>query len=144
MSKSIGGPAVLIVDNDLGFVWWLGDIFHEVGYRPVPAMNAQQAASLVAELNVVVSIAVVNPALPGVRKLIKALRQADNRVGIVLVHDSNDSTTVLAHALTILDRPTGVEPVSRPEWLKKLRRVLKLAERAAAPKVISYPFRKVH
>ena len=144
MSKRTGGPAVLIVDDDLGFVWWLGDIFQEVGYRPVPALNAQQAASLVGELNVAVSIAVVNPGLPGIRKLIQSLSDADNRVRIVLVRDPNDSRAVQNHAHTILDRPTGVESVSRPEWLKKLRRVLKLAEQAASLKVISYPSRKFH
>jgi hypothetical protein len=29
----LGKPTVLIVDGDLGFIWWLGDVFAEAGCR---------------------------------------------------------------------------------------------------------------
>jgi hypothetical protein len=65
------GPTALIVDDDLGFVWWLGERFHEAGYQPAPALNPRQAGFLVKELNLKITVVVVNPGLPGARKLIK-------------------------------------------------------------------------
>src|SRR5579864_7603483 len=42
---------VLIVDDDLGFVWWLGDIFNEAGARCVPALSCGAAMVLTKRLN---------------------------------------------------------------------------------------------
>ena len=41
------GPTILIVDEDVGFVWWLGELFSEFGYRSIPALSCRQALSLV-------------------------------------------------------------------------------------------------
>jgi ActR/RegA family two-component response regulator len=133
LSQHTAGPTVLIVDDDLGFVWWLGELFHEAGYRPVPALSARQAISLVKEVNLKVAVAVVNPELRGARKLIKTLRQAESRlVKIVLIRDPTALTTVVVGAHAILERPSDWEPPSRHEWLRKLRRILKEAEETAA------------
>lgn len=143
VSKPSTGPTVLIVDDDLGLIWWLGDMFHEAGYRPVPALSARQALSFVEELNLKVAVVVVNPELLGVRRMIKTLNHSDrNHVGIILVSDSRDSTTDTIRAHAILDRPSGLELPSRQEWRRKLHRILKQLEETAAPKLIGYPFRK--
>jgi hypothetical protein len=44
-------PVVLILDTDLGFVVWLGEIFSEVGCEVVPALNSDQALSIIRERN---------------------------------------------------------------------------------------------
>jgi DNA-binding response OmpR family regulator len=143
VSESSGGPTVLIVDDDLGFVCWLGERFHEAGYRSLPALNARQAGSLAKELNIKINVLVVNPGLRGVRRLIKTLNHADSPpVKVILIRDPASSTAIVIRAHAILERPSGWEVVSRHEWLRKLRRILKEVEDTAAiGKISGYPSR---
>ena len=140
MSKPSGGLTALIVDDDLGFVWWLGDRFHEAGYQIVPALNAPQADALVKDLNLKINVAVVNPGLTRIRALIKRLRQADGAVKIIAIRNATGSDTISIQPDATLERPSGWEPVSRDEWLRKLRRILRRAEQTVAmPKISGYP-----
>lgn len=131
----------LIVDDDLGFVWWLGDRFHEAGYRTVPALDARQASSIVKELNLKIDVVVVNPALRGVQRLINTLSHAESPpLKIIVIRDPTPSRTILIRADGILERPSGWGPASRHEWLRKLRRILKQAqETAGIHKISGYP-----
>jgi DNA-binding NtrC family response regulator len=141
VSKPSSGPTVLIVDDDLGFACWLGEMFHEAGYRSAPALSARQAVSFVKELNLKVAAVVVNPSLPGVRKLIKTLSQTHCRlVKVILIRDPAAPATLAIRAHARLERPSGWEPASRHEWHRKLKRILEEAEEAAASARISgYP-----
>src|SRR5258708_6666649 len=69
--EPLGGPTILIVDDDLGFVCWLGEIVTEAGYQAVPALDSLQAAALVNELNLQIDLVVMNPGLPGVSQMIE-------------------------------------------------------------------------
>jgi PleD family two-component response regulator len=127
-SKPSSGPTVLIVDDDLGFISWLGAIIHEVGYRPVPALCARQALSLVEEFSLNVAVVVLNPELEGIRTLIRTLNQAQSRlVKVILIRDPTAPTSVVIHAHAILERPCGWESESRHEWLGTLSRILAVA-----------------
>jgi len=126
-----GPPSVLIVDEDLGFVGWLGELFNEVGYRALPALNCRQAISLIKKFKLDVDVLAVNAGLPGVSGMIGMLRRPNRPLKIVVIRSSPaDMRVVLAHAT--LERPTGWEPISRPVWLKKVLSVLKQAEARAA------------
>src|ERR1700690_3070154 len=72
-SEASHAPVVLIVDEDLGFVWWLGQIFSQVGCQVVPALNSVQTDSLTRDLNLKIDVLVVNPELAGVTELIQSL-----------------------------------------------------------------------
>ena len=125
VSKPSGGPIALIVDDDLGFVWWLGERFHEVGYCPAPALNPRQAGSLLKELNLKITVVVVNPGLPGAQRLMKTLSRTQSpRVKIIIIRDPSVPTTAAVRAHAIVERPLSLEPTSRHEWLRKLRRIL--------------------
>jgi hypothetical protein len=141
VTKPSGGQIALIVDDDLGFVWWLGERFHEAGYRPVPALTVRQAISIVKELNIKIPVVVVNPGLPGVRKLIRSLSQVDQpAVKVILIGDTTSPPSTLIRAHGTLERPSAWESVSRFEWLRKLRMILKqVEETAVSPKTSSYP-----
>ena len=125
MNKPSGGPIALIVDDDLGFVWWLGERFHEAGYCPVPALSPTQAGSLVNELDLKITVLVVNPGLRGVQRLMKTLSKAQSLpVKVILIQNPSLPPTVALRAHAIVERPSGLEPASRHEWLRKLRRIL--------------------
>jgi hypothetical protein len=116
-------------------------MFHEAGYRSAPALSVRQAFSFVKEFNLKVAVMVVNPNLPGVRKLIKTLSQTHSRLAkIILIRDRAALTTVVIRAHARLERPSGWEPASRHEWRRKLKRILEEAEEAAAnARIGGYP-----
>lgn len=140
MSELSGGPTALIVDDDVGFVCWIGERFQEAGYQPVPALNVRQAASLIKELDLKIAVAVVNPGLRGVRRFIKTLSQTRSLVKIILIRDSRVPTTVEVRTHAIVERPSGWAPASRHEWLRKLRRILSQAdETVSIPNITGHP-----
>lgn len=115
----------MIVDDDLGFVCWLSERFNEAGYRSVPALNSRQAGSIVKELNLKITVVVVNPRLPGIPKLIRNLNDVDrSSLKVIVIRDSTVSTPVLFRVDETLERASGWEAPSRHEWLRKLRMIL--------------------
>ena len=140
VSKLLGGPTALLVDDDLGFVYWIGERFHEAGYQPVPALNVRQAVSLIKKLDLKIAVVVVNPGLRGVRSFIKTLSQRQSFAKIILIRDPRAPITVVVRAHAIVERPSGLEPASRHEWLRKLRRILSHAdETASITKLTGHP-----
>jgi hypothetical protein len=117
-------PVVLIVDEDLGFVWWLSEIFSEAGCQVVPALNSEQTVSITRELNLEVDVVVANPDLTGIREMIKTL--STSRVPkIVAIRDGDADAAGTVRAQASLKRPSGWGPVSRQEWLGCVRGVVK-------------------
>lgn len=123
MSERSRAPNILIIDDDVGFLWWLGELFNEIGYRSIPALNCKEALALVRNLSGGVDLLVINPALKGVAALVRILNRVQ-RPKIVLIHESSAKTIPLVEAAAILERPTGWGPVSRQEWRQKVSRVL--------------------
>lgn len=132
MTQSPVPTTVWIVDDDLGFVWWLGEIFTEAGCRALPALNCEQAISLLKKLNVGIDLLVVNPHLPGVSKMLHILGRAHRNLKIVAIAKASQELTAAIHQQANLERPSASDSISRPEWLNKVRRLLKEVT-AAAP-----------
>jgi DNA-binding NtrC family response regulator len=117
-------PTVWIVDDDLGFVWWLGEIFAEAGCRTLPALSAEDAISLMKKLKAGMDVVVVNPELPGIRGMLQTLSRGNPHLRVVTIGASGE----LEKKFTVggrLPRPTAFEPISRPEWLQNVRRLLR-------------------
>jgi hypothetical protein len=122
--ESAHTPVVLIVDEDLGFIWWLGQIFSQAGCQVVPTLSSDQTLSLARDLNLKVDLVVVNPELSGISELIQALSSTrPPKVVAIRNHDSNIRVALPAHAT--LERPSGWGPVSEKEWLGCVRRLVK-------------------
>ena len=123
---------VWIVDDDLGFVWWLGEVFTEAGCRALPAMSCEQAVSLMKKLNVGIDLLVLNPQLPGVIRMLKILSSAYANFKIVVIGKVSPALTTVIRPQANLERPSSSDSISRPEWLKKIRKLLKEMATAAA------------
>ena len=131
MSRPAPLPSVLIVDEDLGFLGWLGDLFSEAGYRALPALNCRQALSLIKRFKLDVDVVAVNDELPGVTGMIGMLKRAHRPLKIVAIrnHAGERPGAIPVHAT--IERPSGWEPISRSVWLQKILSVLKQAEAKA-------------
>lgn len=124
-------PAVLIVEEDLGFLGWLGDLFTEAGYRALPALNCRQAISMIKKFKFDVDVIAVDEGLPGVPAMIGMLKRSHRPLKIVAIRDPTveGREEIAAHAT--LERPSGWEPISRSDWLLKVLQVLKQAQAKA-------------
>ena len=116
---------VLIVDDDLGFVCWLGDILAEAGYQSVPASDSREATALIQDLHLQVDVVIVNPGLPGISEMIQTLSRPPLKIVAIRNPATDVAGTIPAQAT--LERPSSSDPLSRQEWLKKVRRVLRRA-----------------
>ena len=132
MTEPPAPTTVWIVDGDLGFVWWLGEIFTEAGCRALPALSCEQAVSLMKKLNVGIDLLVLNPQLPGVIRMLKILSSAHPNFKIVAIGNASPALITAIHPQANLERPSSSDSISRPEWLKKIRKLLKEMAAAAA------------
>ena len=116
-------PAILIVDDDLGFLVWLGLTLSAGGFVTVPATTGLQAEQLVAELGVRISLAIVNLALPGMSDLVRRLKRRDPSLKLISIRSSSGPT------LTI--KTDASHSRSKQGWLTLVRKVLGI-EKATA------------
>jgi hypothetical protein len=65
---------VLIVDRDLGFVFWLGSALGGAGYKVFPAKGVPEATALISELKLELDLLIVNSSLDGAGNLVDAVR----------------------------------------------------------------------
>jgi hypothetical protein len=116
------GATVLIVDNDLGFVFWIGEIFTAVGCHAVPTLDCTEAISITRELNLKIDLVVVNPQLPGVTAMMRTLQGPNLKT--IAIRDRRVQAIRTFPADAILERPSGREPISREEWVDRVREIL--------------------
>jgi DNA-binding NtrC family response regulator len=85
---------VLIVDSDLGFVFWLGQALDAAGYDTLPAKGVTEAIALIGELKVWIDILMIRCTLPGAESLAADLRwaQRGHLKAIALIDESDGRT----------------------------------------------------
>jgi DNA-binding response OmpR family regulator len=109
---------ILVVDDDLGFVVWLGQTLVANGYLTVPATSAPQATALLAELQTAtIDLAIVNLALPSATTLIDSLRNRHSSLKIIAVLDP------IRDPIARIDIDASGSR-SQFDWLTTVRRVL--------------------
>jgi len=82
---------ILIVDNDLGFVFWLCQALDAAGYETLPAKGVPEATALLAQLEVWVDVLMVRRTLPGADVFAAELRCSQRgHVKTIALIDQND------------------------------------------------------
>jgi hypothetical protein len=125
----------LIVDPDLGFLMWLGELFAELGCQAAPAFNCRQALALIERFELSLTILVIDPELRGAKRLVKVLAAAHPGLRLVLIRsaaapkcdsqgDGLHPTPNGIQARFTLERPTPGEEISRPDWTARIRKLL--------------------
>lgn len=75
-------PSVMIIDDNLGFVWWLGEILLKAGCTVVPALNCEDAVALSKQTGVKIDLVFINPMLEGAEHIMEKLGPVRNLVRI--------------------------------------------------------------
>jgi DNA-binding NtrC family response regulator len=65
---------VLMVHDDLGFMFWLAEALSAAGIAAVPASEPSQAAKLISASGIDIRVLIVNPWMPGAFALIERVR----------------------------------------------------------------------
>jgi hypothetical protein len=117
---------------------WLGEVFAELGHQAAPALHCRQALAIARRFEMPITTLVLNPELPGAARVVKLLTGTNPGVRVVLIRDAAahpgpalakgrvraNPDGIPAHC--ILERPAPWETISRPEWLAKVREMIKL------------------
>jgi hypothetical protein len=135
---------VLIIDNDLAFVFWLGEILASAGYEPYPAQDVPQARQLLSNLPGPPALVIVNTCFPGAAAFLRAVRQSIGGLQAIGISDpSSDPSSVpssvpssgggeFSESIQTVPRPTCFGGISVSEWLNLIERVLSRRKGAAA------------
>jgi hypothetical protein len=74
---------VLIVDRELGFVFWLGQALDRAGYQALPAKSCEDAAELLKQLNVEIHLLIVGHSLEGAGAFADSLRRSQGHLKVI-------------------------------------------------------------
>jgi DNA-binding response OmpR family regulator len=66
--------SILILDDDLGFVFWLGQTLDAAGYDSLPAKGVPEAIELLAQFRLRIDVLIARCTLPHVAEFANALR----------------------------------------------------------------------
>ncbi len=124
MTEPPGAPTILIADEDMGFLWWLGELFNELGYRSLPALSCSQALALLRKSGRQVDLLLINPRLRGASRLILTLSRM-RPLKVVFIQGPEAFELPGIQPSANIERPFGWAPLSRLEWRHKLQRLLK-------------------
>jgi len=109
---------VLIVDRDLGFVFWLGQILDAAGYVAGPARGVTEAAKIVAMLRLPVDVLVAPQAERGFHAFVEKLRFASPDLKVVALAGEGDSTLIRRPSDAVWKRkPCRRDEAAKSEWL---------------------------
>ncbi len=78
---------ILLIDSDLGFTFWLGQLLDQAGYEAFPAKSVADAIQLLDQLKFQINLLVMNPALEGAASFAAVLRQSQPHIKMVAVHE---------------------------------------------------------
>src|SRR6185295_8227222 len=76
---------VLIVDRELGFVFWLGQALDRAGYQALPAKSCEDATELLKQLNVEIHLLIVGHSVAGAAAFADALRRSQGHLEVITV-----------------------------------------------------------
>lgn len=112
---------VLIVDRELGFVFWLGQALDRAGYQALPAKSCEDAAELIQQLNVEIHLLIVGHSLPGADAFADALRQSQGHLKVIAVIGDGEEASPTFPGADAQFMLSSVDEASETEWLETIK-----------------------
>ena len=95
---------IMILDNDLGFCFWLGQTLTAPHCTTVPAKSVGEAAALIGNYKLKIDFLIMNPAVPGASEFSRALRKEQRHMRVA---------TLTPEASESGDHPQSVKAATR-------------------------------
>ena len=121
---------VLVVDQDLGFVFWLGRLLADAGYSSLPALSCPEALSRVRMLGIKPDAVIADPALPNFHRMLQTLKHANGDMRLIAVRTPGYNIPPDLHPGATVDRPLA-EPESTSDWLLRIEQAFHDSPRLA-------------
>jgi ActR/RegA family two-component response regulator len=113
----------LLIDDDLGFLFWLADVLSEAGYQAYSAERFAEAAWLLAEIHGGVDLAIVNLRLPEAVSVVKLLGSSP-RPPEIMVLGAVEPGAAQPGVTAWLCQPDTQDGGALSAWRKALRKRL--------------------
>jgi hypothetical protein len=121
---------ILIVDDDLGFLFWLGGVLAGADYQPWPACRVSDAIGVAGRKPVVrIDLLIVNPSLAGVSKLIALFRRT--QAGLKVMALGPQDKTALPGVDAWRPKSGRGDDSAKREWARAIRHIAGRQKRAA-------------
>jgi DNA-binding NtrC family response regulator len=118
---------VLLVDDNLGFAFWLGQALDRAGYETWPARSVPAAESLLEEVPLAVDLLVINASLPSAPAFASNLGRARTDFKVIAVYEeAADAATSFPQAAAVHQKPQTIDVAAKLEWVQLVRVVLAL------------------
>ncbi len=120
---------ILLVDSDLGFIFWLGHVLDAAGYIALPAKSVPDAIVLLVQHRLTISLLVLNSSLAGAASLVEVMRNLQARVKIIGINTAEGDTGGPLQGIDISrPKPERIDERTTRDWLHLTKRVLSPVE----------------
>jgi DNA-binding response OmpR family regulator len=113
---------VLILDDDPGFLFWLGALLGELGYKTFPALNVPEALVCAQKLKLEIDLLIVNPLQTGAADFINTLRRSKGTVKVLALSDHQTVDLPVVNAS--LGKPDQLDQNTGIRWRDAVERLL--------------------
>ena len=111
---------VLIVDDDLNFVFWLGNALDQTSYEALPAKNIPDAIELLNQVTFAIDLVIVNTALQGFADFVHCVSGIPARV-IAVAEPLRAPQIPISGADVIILKPLAADERWKSELLDLIR-----------------------
>jgi CheY-like chemotaxis protein len=112
----------LLVDSDLGFIFWLGQALDLAGYSALPAKNTQAADELIQEHKPSIDVLVIDPLLPNALPFASCLRQSRRDLKVIaVIPEGSEESFPVAEVDVIKHRPRHFSRAAALQWVNLIQ-----------------------
>jgi DNA-binding NtrC family response regulator len=116
---------VFVIDNDLGFLLWLGSALHQAGYNVLPSNGIREATKIIRELKTVVDWVIIDISLDGAAALIDFLRSFNRRIGVLVLLGESEFRSLRAYdEYASIPKPGRIRGFAGFSWLETVKQFI--------------------
>jgi len=82
---------ILIIDSDLGFVFWLGQLLDQAGYQALPAKSVADASELLSHWGGSLDAVIISPNVSGSIEFAAHLRALNPNLRVISLTDQDNA-----------------------------------------------------
>ncbi len=121
---------ILIVDNDLGFIFWLGDALIRAHYQPWPSCSVKDAITLMGyEPEIPLDLLIVDQSLPRAADLVALYRRSQPHLKVIALGAFDKR--MLPGVNAWCPKPTAGNQAIKQKWVRAIDRLSQGYQRAA-------------
>ncbi len=115
---------VLIVDQNLGFVFWLGQLLQTAGFAAFPARSVSDAGVVLVEFALAVDVLILNLCLPGAADFIARLRRSQEHLKVIAIAKRGQALEPRLQVDSSCAEPQRIDEAAQLEWMTTVQGML--------------------